>query len=400
MGFGDVTMKVDSVRSVEVPSTTQSDPNSSGIEPPDAPISRTEMGRPASEPTFIDVFQQLINGLPEQIALLDEGWSILAVNDAWTKTAALYGYSALQPGTNYVEFCRDRANEGHEAARPAVEGIMQIDAGACNSFRYLYHGNDRWEGHTFQLCINRLEIAGRTFATVTRYDVTELVQLRRAREGYGHTLMEGQAEERRRIAREIHDSTLQLLTGLGLVLGQLKRARAASETLDIVAEMEELLLETHREIRAISFLAHPPLLNDLPLPDAMQDFVEGFGRRTGLSVSLHIEDELSVDWRPAEAVMFRVVQEALSNVHRHAHASNVAVGLFGRKSMFHVVVMDDGIGMPSHVWRGVGLPSMRERLSELGGRLIVRAARPGTMLIASLPAIPHIRAVGDLAHRS
>jgi two-component system NarL family sensor kinase len=226
------------------------------------------------------------------------------------------------------------------------------------------------------------------------------VQLRRAREGYGHTLMEGQAEERRRIAREIHDSTLQLLTGLGLVLGQLKRARAASETLDIVAEMEELLLETHREIRAISFLAHPPLLNDLPLPDAMQDFIEGFGRRTGLSVSLHIEDELSVDWRPAEAVMFRVVQEALSNVHRHAHASKVAVGLVGRKSMFHVVVMDDGIGMPSHVWRGVGLPSMRERLSELGGRLIVRAARPGTMLIASLPAIPHIRAVGDLAHRS
>ena len=393
-------MKVDSVRSVEVSDTTSSDPNSSHIEPTAAPISRAEMRPPAIEPTFVDVFQQLINGLPEQIALLDESWNIIAVNEAWTKTAALYGYSALQPGTNYADFCRDRAKEGHDAARPAVEGIMQIDAGACNSFRYLYDGNDRWEGHTFQLCINRMEIAGRTLATITRYDVTELVQLRRAREGYGHSLMEGQAEERRRIAREIHDSTLQLLTGLGLVLGQLKRARAASETLNIVGEMEDLLLETHREIRAISFLAHPPLLNDLALPDAMRDFVEGFGRRTGLSVSLHIEDELSVDWRPAEGVMFRVVQEALSNVHRHAHASKVTVGLFGRKSMFHVVVMDDGIGMPSHVWRGVGLPSMRERLSELGGRLIVRAARPGTMVIASLPAKPHIRAVGDLAHRS
>ena len=133
--------------------------------------------RQRANPTFVDVFQQLINGLPEQIALLDEDWNILAVNEAWTKTAALYGYSALQPGTNYVEFCRDRAKEGHDAARPAVEGIMQIDSGACNSFRYLYDGNDRWEGHTFQLCINRLEIAGRTLATITRYDVTELMQL-------------------------------------------------------------------------------------------------------------------------------------------------------------------------------------------------------------------------------
>ncbi|MFL6853871.1 MAG: sensor histidine kinase [Sphingomicrobium sp.] len=372
--------------------------SSSGVELSGAPTSRTKH-RPASEPTFIDVFQQLIDGLPEQIALLDESWNILAVNEAWTKTAALYGYAALQPGTNYVEFCKARVTEGHEAARPAVEGIRQIDSGACSSFRYLYDGNDRWEGHTFQLCINRLEIAGRTLATVTRYDVTEVVQLRRARESYGHSFMEGQAEERRRMAREIHDSTLQLLTGLGLVLGQLKRARAGSETLDIVAEMEALLLETHRDIRAISFLAHPPLLNDMGLPDALRGFVDGFGRRTGLSVSLNIDDEQGVNWRPAD-VLFRVVQEALSNVHRHAHASNVAIGLFGRRSMYHVVITDDGIGMPTHVWRGVGLTSMRERLSELGGRLTVRAARPGTTVIASVPANPRIRAVGDLAHRT
>src|SRR5687768_3866491 len=165
----------------------------------------------------------------------------------------MYGYSALQPGTNYFEFCRDRAEEGHGAARPAVEGIQQIDAGASSSFRYLYDGNDRWEGHTFQLCINRLEIGGRTLATVTRYDVTELVHLRRQREGFGHSLMEGQADERRRIAREIHDSTLQLLTSLGLAVGQLKRTQGSGETLDIVAEMEQLLTETHREIRTISY---------------------------------------------------------------------------------------------------------------------------------------------------
>ena len=365
-----------------------------------APTTRTQKRRvPSRKPPFVDVFQQLINGLPEQIALLDDHWNILVVNAAWTRTAALYGYSALQPGTNYFEFCRDRAEEGHGAARPAVEGIQQIDAGASSSFRYLYDGNDRWEGHTFQLCINRLEIGGRTLATVTRYDVTELVHLRRQREGFGHSLMEGQADERRRIAREIHDSTLQLLTSLGLAVGQLKRTQGSGETLDIVAEMEQLLTETHREIRSISYLAHPPLLEEMGLTGALQTLVEGFSRRTGLAISLHIDEHQSLDWHDAPVVLYRIVQEALSNVHRHAHATNVTVALFARRSMFHAVVSDDGIGMPLPIRRGVGLPGMRERLAELGGRLAVRPGSPGTKIIASLPASPRIRAVGDLAHR-
>lgn len=391
-------MKMDPALLIAEPSPGTADTKPRPAKSQTAAITRAEKIAPSKNKIdFVDVFQQLINGLPEQIALLDEHWVILAVNEAWTKTAALYGYSALQPGTNYFEFCRERAEEGHGAARPAVEGIMQIAAGVSDSFRYLYDGNDRWEGHTFQLCINRLEIAGRVFATVTRYDVTELVQLRRLREGFGHSLMEGQAEERRRIAREIHDSTLQLLTGLGLALGQLKRARKSNETLDIVAEMELLLGETQREIRSISYLAHPPLLKEMGLHGALQALVDGFGRRTGMAASLHIEDGPQLSWPGAEEVLYRIVQEALSNVHRHAHATKVAVGLFGRRAMFHAVILDNGIGMPAHVWRGVGLPGMRERLSELGGRLIVRSASPGTIVIASLPAKPRIRAVGDLA---
>lgn len=369
-------------------------------EPPAQPIPRTQKrAAQKGKPQFIDVFQQLINGLPEQIALLDEHWNILAVNEAWTRTAALYNYSTLRPGTNYLEFCRDRADEGHNAARPAVEGIMRIEAGDFDSFRYVYDGNDRWEGHTFQLCINRLEIAGRILATVTRYDVTELVHLRRQREGFGHSLMEGQAEERRRIAREIHDSTLQLLTGLGLAVGQLKRTQGSGETLNIVADMEQLLTETYREIRSISYLAHPPLLEEMGLTAALQALVEGFGRRTGLAVALHIEQGDGANWQSAEVVLYRFVQEALSNVHHHAHATKVEVGLFARRSIFHAVVSDDGLGMPLHVSRGVGLAGMRERLAELGGRLTVRPGRPGARLIASVPADSRIRATGDLALR-
>ena len=297
---------------------------------------------------------------------------------------------------------RDRGGLGlqrqQQGPQPVVDGIMEMEKGGRDSFRFFYHGADRWEGHSFELCVNRIELAGRTFATITRYDVTELLQLRKLREGFSHSMIEGQATERRRIAREIHDSTMQLLAGLGLALGQLKRTGHPNETIDIVAEMEQLLGEAQRELLSISYLAHPPLLRELGLAEALQTLVEGYGRRTNLRVSLHVDPDLEVSWRSAEVAIYRMVQEALSNIHRHAHATDVAVGLYGRRSMVHAVVVDNGIGIPANVRYGVGLPSMRARLAELAGRLAIRSASPGTMLIASLPAEPRIRAVGDLAN--
>ena len=345
----------------------------------------------------VDVFQQLINGLPEQIALTDENWTILAVSHAWTKTAALYDYYDLLPGTNYLSFCQSKAEEGHTAAGMVARGIAEIDAGTKDSYRFVYHGSDRWEGHAFQLCINRLEIGGQTLATITRYDVTELVQLRRLREGFSHSLIEGQAEERRRIAGEVHDSTMQLLAGLGLSLGQLKRTRKSNTTVEIIADMEQLLGEAQREIRSISYLAHPPLLKELGLANALRELVGGFGRRTGLRVALQIDEEPGDCWRTAEIRLYRVIQEALSNIHRHAHATDAAVVLTVRRELVHVVVVDNGIGMPDQIRQGVGLSSMKQRIVEFGGRLTLRRASPGTILIASVPWQSQIRSVGDLA---
>lgn len=348
---------------------------------------------------FISGFQQLIDALPEQIGLVDEHWVLIAINQAWSKTAALYGYDALRPGTNYFEFCKERADEGHNAARPAVEGIKQIDAGLCDTCHYLYDGNDRWEGRTFQLTINRLQIEGRTFAIVTRSDVSELVRLRRLREGFAQSMIEGQAEERRRVARDVHDSTLQLLASLGLGLGRLKRTRKSKQTLDIVDELERLLSETLREIRSISFLAHPPILEEVGLREALKALTAGFERRTGLTTSFRIDGTADGIWRPGEAAIYRIIQEALSNIYRHARATKVDVGVFVRRSMAHVVVLDNGIGISPFVHHGVGLPGMRERLVDLGGRLAVKNRSPGTIIIASVPRFPPLRAVGDLALR-
>lgn len=351
-----------------------------------------------SQPVFIETFRQIISSLPEQIALVDENWVILAINPAWIRTAALYGYDALVPGTNYLTFCEERAREGHTPAALAAKGIRELERNGEPSFRFTYEGKDRWEGFAFQLCVNRIACDGRTLYSVTRYDITELVHLRHMREEHSHSLIEHQAEERRRIAREVHDSTMQLLAGLGLSLGQLKQKKQPKATVGLVGEMEELLGEAQRELRAISFLAHPPMLSELGLARAIRQLAGGFARRTGLAIATNADEDLQV--LPAvEVAVYRVVQEALSNAHRHARATEVAVGLYQRRSMLHIAIADNGVGMPEKIRRGVGLSSMRERIEEIGGRLMVRSRHPGTgtVLIASVPAHPETRAVGDLA---
>jgi signal transduction histidine kinase len=149
-------------------------------------------------------------------------------------------------------------------------------------------------------------------------------------------------------------------------------------------------------LRTISYLAHAPLVTEIGLSRALRQLAGGFGRRTGLNIAMNLDDELFLP--PAtEIAIYRTVQEALSNVHRHAQATEVTVSVLQRRSFLHVVVADNGIGMPAKVKRGVGLSSMHNRIEELGGRLLVSSAKPGTVLIASVPASAEIRSVGDLA---
>ena len=198
------------------------------------------------------------------------------------------------------------------------------------------------------------------------------------------------------MAREVHDSTMQLLAGLGLSIGQLKLSRRSKVTLGIVDEMEQLLGEAQRELRAISFLAHPPTIGDLGLAMAVRQLAGGFARRTGLNIATNADAELALP-ATVETAVYRVVQEALSNVHRHAHATDVAIGIYQRHGMLHVAIVDNGVGLPAKVRTGVGLSSMRERIEEIGGRLMVRQSHPGTTLLASIPTHAELRAVGDLA---
>ncbi len=355
------------------------------------PALLASLGLGASQPAaFVEMWQHVVDGLTEQIALLDEDWNILVVNRSWSKHAELYGRFELMPGTDYLQFCREMAAGGLQIAVDVVAGVQQIIEGKRSSYQIVYRSSEPEVGNDHQLCINRFEVAGRKFASITRYDVTRLLELRRLQKYFSQSVLLGQAEERRRIARDIHDSTLQLMVCLDLKVGELKRSSPTGKFGSLLEEMRQLISEAQQEIRAISYLAHPPLLAELPLREALAALVEGFGHRTGLKVEFEAAGGADVSCPAAEGAAYRIVQEALSNVHRHAKARNATVRLHQRKTIIHVVIADDGTGMPEIVPSGVGLAGMRSRLSELRGRLSIRPRSPGTVVIASIPTIDPI----------
>ena len=358
----------------------------------DSPMFRCSEGfGAASAPAFTEIWQQLVDGLSEQVALVDADWNILLCNNAWTRAVEFHGQFTLGPGVNYLEFLRRHARDGYFAAHDTLAGLEEIIAGNRNSYRMIYSGADHWTGRDTEVFVRRFEVNGHKFGSVTRYDVTPMLELRKLREEFSASVMHEQADERRRIGREIHDSTGQLLTALGLTIGLLRRTSEVAGVGDILKEMEQLLGQAHQEIRSVSYLVHPPVLGKLTLAEALRAFVEGFARRTGLDFRFELLDEPRMCCPAAEEAIYRVVQEALSNVHRHSNARHATVRLSQGRAVSHVVIADDGIGISNETLSGngsagVGLAGMGLRLSEIGGRLSVRHLNPGTAIIASVPS--------------
>jgi signal transduction histidine kinase len=209
-------------------------------------------------------------------------------------------------------------------------------------------------------------------------------------------LLSAQEEERERIAIELHDSTSQHLVALGLGVARLRRLLGAGAGMeDVLDDMSSAVQEAVREIRVFSYLMKPPCLARDGLEMTARAFVKGFGSRTGLNALFHSEgpvDGVSADVRHAA---FRVIQEALSNVYRHAHATGVEVQLAVRGGVFTLRVADDGKGFAppaddaaAPVSLGVGIAGMRARVEQLCGELDICGAGPGTVVTARVPAAP------------
>ena len=206
-------------------------------------------------------------------------------------------------------------------------------------------------------------------------------------------LMTLQDEEHRRIARELHDSVGQTLAAIKMSIA-LIRPIVSSSTEPLIDDLNALADEALQEVRTTSYLLHPPLLDEAGIASAARWFVEGFARRSGIELQCDIPERMERPSRASELVLFRVLQEALTNVHRHSGASAASVRLGRDAGHFRLEVSDNGKGIPearlsqfkaSTSKSGVGITGMRERVHELGGQLEIKSRHPGTTIVVALP---------------
>ncbi len=202
-------------------------------------------------------------------------------------------------------------------------------------------------------------------------------------------------DERRQISRELHDSVGQLLAALsmnlGLVATQAQKLDAAGAR--AISENTAMVEQISSEIRTISHLLHPPLLDAAGLTSALRWYADGFSERSKIRVDVDISDEIGRLSDEMEIAIFRMVQECLTNIHRHSGSSAAAIRVRKREDRVVVEVQDDGKGislekqlaLKSSGRTGVGFRGMRERMGQLGGTLDIRSGRSGTAVTAILP---------------
>ncbi len=219
-------------------------------------------------------------------------------------------------------------------------------------------------------------VAVGTLALVLGDERTALAQRTTQLEQLSALLLRAQEEERRRIARELHDEAGQTLTALKIQLDLEGRTEASSRVADVLGR-----------IRDVSELLRPRALDDLGLAPALRAHVEDFARRTRIEVALELED--SPGWPPEVALtLYRVAQEALTNVARHSGARRAWVRLVRRRDDCQLVVEDDGRGMQPGLQPNLGLLGMRERVNAVGGTLKLEPAAPGGLRVeATVPVM-------------
>jgi PAS domain S-box-containing protein len=211
---------------------------------------------------------------------------------------------------------------------------------------------------------------------------------------FSQRLLQAQDEERRRIARELHDSAGQTLTVLGLNLAQFAQQidRDAPGLTPELKSINDTVQQLHREIRTTSYLLHPPLLDETGLSSALHWYVQGLQERSDLQIDLAMSPDFGRVPREMELVVFRLVQECLTNIHRHAGSKTATIRIERNSQALTVEVRDQGKGMPSRKLAevqtggsGVGIRGMHERLRQFKGKLTIQSDSSGTRVCASIP---------------
>jgi PAS domain S-box-containing protein len=358
----------------------------------------------------------------EAVISTDERQTITLFNRA---AETIFGYSADEArGKSLSMLIPERFHAIHHEH---VERFRQSEKNSLlMSDRRRVYGR-RKDGSEFHMAasISKLEVDGQRVFTITCSDVTnevraedalrkahdelelrvrvrtaeletsnqnlraEIAERKRAEEEVqelSRRMLRVQEEERRKLARELHDGATQNLLTLSLNIARMRKSGAGGPTPDAtLAEWMQMAEDCINELRTVSYLLHPPLLEELGLSLTLRGFVEGFAKRSGIAVTISASGDLDKSGFDVELAVFRIVQEALSNVHRHSQSSTATVLVSCNGSTFTVEIADQGKGIPPGSIEGVGLASMRERVRLLKGKFDIKTGQPGTTIIIQLP---------------
>jgi signal transduction histidine kinase len=225
-------------------------------------------------------------------------------------------------------------------------------------------------------------------------DITERVRAEEELQRLSGHLLRLQDEERRRIGRELHDSTGQDLVALATMLGQLRGSIPPGDRKSdrLLSKCKALAERCIREVRTLSYLLHPPVLDQVGIGDAIRDYVKGFTKRTGIQVELELSPLVGRMAGEIELALFRVTQESLTNIHRHSGSKRAKIRIH-RNSELELEISDFGQGVSAQESTGkeprfqvgVGIPSMQERVKLIGGRLEIDSTSHGTTVRVTIP---------------
>jgi PAS domain S-box-containing protein len=343
-----------------------------------------------------ELLQSTIDALNAHIAILDENERIIAVNEPWRRFTRSNGYKGSDGGVGrkYAEVCKSSIRR--EDAASVLQGIRAVMNGERSDFRFVYQSCHETEEAWFQLRVNRFYSRGILRLVLAHENITEIEQANDALRQLTHRLLQSQDEERRRIARELHDSTVQNLGALIAHLAFLRKRAGPLESQDEIRISESVSLcdQVIKEIRTLSYLLHPPLLDEVGLASALQWYVRGFSQRSGIQVEVAVVRDIGRLPSEVEMALFRVVQESLTNIHRHSGSARADIRLTKEGDQVLVQVKDRGRGMRLESSAdsgntiqsiGVGILGMRERLRQLGGRLEIKSSYGGTTVTAIVP---------------